>query len=120
MTRPALEDIVAQAMAEVSFSQRDSLSDCALAMSRDLIVYRCVSQVTRPALEDIVAKAMAEEGDDVQLEEADFRDDPIAGIDLAEVLAGELRRFAAADAPRFAAAATYLTPTQAAALQRLG
>lgn len=59
---------------------------------------------------------MAEEADDDTLEEADFKSDPIAHIDLATVLAEQLRRFAAADEARFRAASAYLTPMQAATL----
>lgn len=73
--------------------------------------------MAKSPLEDIIARAVAEEADDDNLEEADFRGDPIAHIDLAAVLAEQLRRFAAADEARFRAASAYLTPMQAAALR---
>ena len=67
-----------------------------------------------------MAQAVAEEADDDNLEDVDFRDDPIAGIDLTEALVQQLRRFTAADAQRFASMAAYLTPSQRDALQSLG
>lgn len=77
-------------------------------------------QATKPALEDLVAQAVAEEAEDDNLEDIDFRDDPITSIDLAEALGQQLRRFAAADGRRFASMAAYLTPSQRKALQSLG
>jgi hypothetical protein len=77
-------------------------------------------QATKPALEDLVAQAVAEEAEDDNMEDIDFRDDPITGIDLADALGQQLRRFAAADAARFVAMAAYLNPTQRAVLQGLG
>ena len=67
-----------------------------------------------------MAQAVAEEADDDNLEDIDFRNDPVAGIDLAAALAQQLRRFAAVDAQRFASMAAYLTPSQRDALQSLG
>jgi hypothetical protein len=76
-------------------------------------------QATRPALEDLVAQAVAEEAEDDNIEDVDFRDDPITGIDLADALGQQLRHFAAANAARFESMVAYLTPTQRAALQSL-
>ena len=61
-----------------------------------------------------------EENEGGDPEEEDWAEDPVMTLNLEEVLAADLWRFAAADAVRFQQAVQYLTQTQREALQRLG